>query len=382
MKKKEAEKINDYLKFILETIDSPLVKKRTLEMMGLLSNREEYAYQIDVDSLNNSKCPQKITGDCKIISDSQKVTPGGRLYRSKSKKNEIFVSNFPLSSNADKSIMQDCSEDELKETINYYKENDRARRYVYVPDGKDGYSFNGIYSLDIDSSLSSGTLLWQYLTVMVEDRLYRYDKMYYIESLGKDEPASFDVGKYVNETLNMGASFCEKIEVENTIKWKETLDRIITESSSQSIPIIHIECHGDRNGNLILGGSDSSAIVRMKDFIDFLCKLEKKCREKILLTTAVCHGLSFFNKVSSLVESIPCSCVVGSFTKQSAFDIEYRYKAFFKTLLNKDSKSMVKSAFKSMSKAYDGHNKTLKEWSSGKRYAMLTGKRTYYVSKY
>lgn len=210
---------------------------------------------------------------------------------------------------------------------------------------------------------------------MVEQKLFRYNKMYYIVSIGNDDNPSFDVADYVNNILNMGPSFCKKIVVEDINTWSIVMRSIIEESSSESIPIVFIECHGNKKGNLVVGKDE----VRMIDFLNQMRSLEEKCEQKILLLTAVCHGLYFSKKMYKLGDTFPCSCVIGSYTVQSVLDIEYRYKAFLKVLLCHDCKGNVKSAFSAMKGVYK-NNALLYEWSKGKRYVMLTSKRKYFLN--
>lgn len=215
---------------------------------------------------------------------------------------------------------------------------------------------------------------------MVENKLFRYNRMFFIVSLGVDDTPSFDVEDYVNNTLKMGPSFCETIVVKNVKEWNEAFERLIIESSPESIPILFVECHGDRSGNLVLGGNNSREKVRMKDFLDQINAIKEKADEKILLATAICHGLNFFRKMNKLDNSIPCSCIIGSYTMQSSIDIKERYKLFFKTLLSPNNIGSVKSAFSKMKNAYR-NNSILKEWAKGKRYGMLTNKRSYLLPR-
>ena len=50
---------------------------------------------------------------------------------------------------------------------------------------------------------------------MVEDNIYRYNKMYYIVSVGVDEGPSFDVPDFVNNELGMGNGFCKQLSANN-----------------------------------------------------------------------------------------------------------------------------------------------------------------------
>lgn len=216
---------------------------------------------------------------------------------------------------------------------------------------------------------------------MVENRIYRYNKMYYVVSVGDDDKSSFDVPDYVNNELGLGAGFCKQFDADNINNWDKAFNFIIEESSSHSIPILFVECHGDYKGNLVIGGKYSNEKVRMKDFLRQIKSLEEKCNQRILLILAVCNGLNYFKKRGRLCKTIPCSCIIGSYTIQSTFDIVDRLKLFIKNLLGRKGRvKKVKSAFNSMNRAYSG-NVRKQEMHKDKRYVLLTRKNNYYLKK-
>lgn len=215
---------------------------------------------------------------------------------------------------------------------------------------------------------------------MVYSKKYKYHKMYFVVSLDDGEPPSFNVVDYVNVDLGMGDSFCEEMCVKSITEWNDAIKTIIEESSAESIPIIYVECHGDRNGNLVIGGLNSKMKIRMKDFLSQIKLLKEKCHQKILLVTAICYGLNFYRKMSKLNIELPLSCVIGSYTKQSSFDIHDRYKKFFKELLKSKEAGNVNSAFHAMGDVYEG-KPILEEWAKGERYGILTHKSRRFLSK-
>jgi len=237
---------------------------------------------------------------------------------------------------------------------------------------------------ELRSKLKEITILNDWLIKsrkMVENRIYQYNKMYYVVSVGVDENPSFNVPDYVNKELGMGDGFCKKLSVKNIESWSNAIDSILRESSPQSIPILFLECHGDDKGNLVIGGRNSNVKVRMKDFLRQIKALEEKCNQRVLLILAVCNGLNFFKKRGRLRKTIPCSCIVGSYTFQSTFDIEDRLKIFLKKLIGRKGRAnKVKSAFNSMNKAYRG-NARMQEMHKDKRYVLLTRKKEYFLKK-
>lgn len=218
---------------------------------------------------------------------------------------------------------------------------------------------------------------------MVENKIYRYNKMYYVVSVGvevEDRP-SFDVPSFVNNELGMGDGFCQQFSAYNIETWNEAIDKIIEESYPQSIPILFVECHGDDKGNLVIGGRNNNEIVSMKDFLGKIKALEERCNQRILLILAVCKGLNYFKKRGRLRKTVPCSCIIGSYTLQSTLDIEGRLKLFLKRLLDRTGRvNKVKSAFNSMNKAYRG-NVRKQVMFKNQRYVLLTRRKDYHLKK-
>ncbi len=140
---------------------------------------------------------------------------------------------------------------------------------------------------------------------MVEDNIYRYNKMYYIVSVGVDEGPSFDVPDFVNNELGMGNAFCKQFSANNIETWNEAIGGILRELCPDNIPILFVECHGDDKGNLVIGGENSNEKVSMKDFFRKIKVLEENCNQRILLILAVCKGLNFFKKRGRLRKTIP-----------------------------------------------------------------------------
>ena len=204
--------------------------------------------------------------------------------------------------------------------------------------------------------------------------------MYFVVSLDDEDTPSFNVVNYVNSDLGMGDAFCKEISVKSITEWNDAFDTIIKESSAESIPIVYIECHGDRNGNLVVGGAKSVEKVKVKNLLSQMDLLAKKCNQKILLVTAICHGLYFYRKMSKLGKDSPLSCVIGSYTKQSSFDICDRYKKFFEEFFKNKEAGNVNSAFHAMGNVYKG-KANLKELAKGKRYGILTHKSKRFLSK-
>lgn len=209
---------------------------------------------------------------------------------------------------------------------------------------------------------------------MVYQKKYKYHKMYFVVSLDEGVDPSFDVADYMNNELNMGDSFCQKISVNSVSEWNDAFATIVNESSPESIPIVYVECHGNRNGDLVFGGEKSNERIRMKDFMLQITNLANKCNQKLLLVTAICYGLYFYRKVAKLEDSSPLSCVIGSYTKQSSIDIHERYSVLFKELFKRNGGGNVNSAFHAMGKVYEDRT-TLAEWAKGKRYGILTYKK-------
>lgn len=224
-----------------------------------------------------------------------------------------------------------------------------VRRRIYLPNEDGSYFYSGEYVFDVQKSKDANAEIWISIIVMQANGWQRYDKMYIIDSLDEGDNTAFNLEQQIRQYSHLGRNFCERIKVITLEQWDVTMNRIINDSSHTNVPILHLEVHGDENGNLIIGKS----IIKMQDFMDAVAQISDKSNAKVLLTLAVCRGLAFFTKMKKAFASLPCSYVIGSSQPLLASNIEMRYSAFYRELLqDSTTKIDIRRAFRKMQNVF------------------------------
>lgn len=243
-----------------------------------------------------------------------------------------------------------------------------VRRHIYLQNEDGSYFYSGEYVFDVQRSKDVNAEIWISIIVMQANGWQRYDKMYIIDSLDEGDNTAFNLEQQIRQYSHLGGDFCERIKVTTLKQWNVTMNRIINDSSHCHVPILHLEVHGDENGNLIIGNS----VIMMQDFMDAVEQISAKCNAKILLTLAVCRGLAFFSKMKKAFASLPCSYVIGSSQPLWASNIEKRYSAFYRELLqDSTTKIDIRRAFRKMQNVFKDQPLKMEEYK-GQEFAMMT----------
>lgn len=243
-----------------------------------------------------------------------------------------------------------------------------VRRHIYLPNEDGSCFYSGEYVFDVQRSKDANAEIWISIIVMQANGWQRYDKMYIIDSLDEGDNTAFNLEQQIRQYSHLGRNFCERIKVTTLKQWHGTMERIINESSHKNVPIIHLEMHGDENGDLIIGDS----VIKMQDFMDTVAQISDKSNAKVLLTLAVCRGLAFFSKMKKAFASLPCSYVIGSSQPLLASNIEMRYSAFYRELLqDSTTKIDIRRAFGKMQNVFNDQPLKMEEYK-GQEFVMMT----------
>ena len=243
-----------------------------------------------------------------------------------------------------------------------------VRRHIYLPNEDGSYFYSGEYVFDVQKSKDANAEIWISIIVMQANGWQRYDKMYIIDSLDEGDNTAFNLEQQIRQYSHLGRNFCERIKVTTLEQWDVTMNRIINDSSHTNVPILHLEVHGDENGNLIIGKS----VIKMQDFMDTVAQISDKSNAKVLLTLAVCRGLAFFTKMKKAFASLPCSYVIGSSQPLLASNIEMRYSAFYRELLqDSTTKIDIRRAFRKMQNVFKDQPLKMEEYK-GQEFVMMT----------
>lgn len=228
-------------------------------------------------------------------------------------------------------------------------ENGLLKRHIYLPNQDGTYRDCGTFVFDAQRSKDANGEVWISLIVMQAEGWQRYDKMYILDSLAEYDNTAFNLEQQVNSYRHLGQDFCNRIKVTTLEQWNAAMDKIVANSSHKNVPIIHLEIHGDENGDLVIGDN----IVKIQDFLQSMEAVSRRCGAKLLLTLAVCRGLTFFVKIQKTFSNLPCSYVVGSSQPLWSGNIEARFSAFYKELLqDSTTKVDIRRAFKKMQEAF------------------------------
>lgn len=243
-----------------------------------------------------------------------------------------------------------------------------VRRHIYLPNEDGSCFYSGEYVFDVQRSKDANAEIWISIIVMQANGWQRYDKMYIIDSLDEGDNTAFNLEQQIRQYSHLGRNFCERIKVTTLKQWHGTMERIINESSHKNVPIIHLEMHGDENGDLIIGDS----VIKMLDFMDTVAQISDKSNAKVLLTLAVCRGLAFFSIMKKAFASLPCSYVIGSSQPLLASNIEMRYSAFYRELLqDSTTKIDIRRAFRKMQNVFKDQPLKMEEYK-GQEFVMMT----------
>lgn len=282
---------------------------------------------------------------------------------------EVFIAvpNTKYEQSDDGGIIIRSNPETLEHLFEKSKKRD-VRRHIYLQNEDGSYFYSGEYVFDVQRSKDVNAEIWISIIVMQANGWQRYDKMYIIDSLDEGDNTAFNLEQQIRQYSHLSEDFCERIKVTTLKQWNVTMNRIINDSSHCHVPILHLEVHGDENGNLIIGNS----VIMMQDFMDAVALISAKCNAKVLLTLAVCRGLAFFSKMKKAFASLPCSYVIGSSQPLWASNIEKRYSAFYRELLqDSTTKIDIRRAFRKMQDVFKDQPLKMEEYK-GQDFVMMT----------
>ena len=337
-------------------------------------NEEIRCFIAELERLNCGKCREHLSLEAlkekyaryPVISDDEEYGYTFSLPQNK----EVFIAvpNTKYEQAYDGGCIIIRSNPETLEHLFEKSEKRDVRRHIYLPNEDGSCFYSGEYVFDIQRSKDANAEIWISIIVMQANGWQRYDKMYIIDSLDEGDNTAFNLEQQIRQYSHLGRNFCERIKVTTLKQWHGTMERIINESSHKNVPIIHLEMHGDENGDLIIGDS----VIKMLDFMDTVAQISDKSNAKVLLTLAVCRGLAFFTKMKKAFASLPCSYVIGSSQPLWASNIEMRYSAFYRELLqDSTTKIDIRRAFGKMQNVFKDQPLKMEEYK-GQDFVMMT----------
>ena len=337
-------------------------------------NEEIHRFIADLERLNCGKCREHLSLEAlkekyaryPVISADEEYGYTFSLPRNQ----EVFIAvpNTKYEQADDGGCIIIRSNPETLEHLFEKSEKRDVRRHIYLPNEDGSCFYSGEYVFDVQRSKDANAEIWISIIGMQANGWQRYYKMYIIDSLDECDNTAFNLEQQIRQYSHLGRNFCERIKVTTLKQWHGTMERIINESSHKNVPIIHLEMHGDENGDLIIGDS----VIKMQDFMDTVAQISDKSNAKVLLTLAVCRGLAFFSKMKKAFASLPCSYVIGSSQPLWASNIEMRYSAFYRELLqDSTTKIDIRRAFGKMQNVFKDQPLKMEEYK-GQEFVMMT----------
>lgn len=175
---------------------------------------------------------------------------------------------------------------------------------------------------------------------------FSFDKLVIIQSLGGTDILTGDI------LLSYISSICEEkdigmpvelINCESGSEFLSIINGLVAEAKAGSIPLLHVECHGDPNSGLDFNdGSDLS----WENVADALITLNVATRFNLMAVFSACFGFYFVERMGA-IERAPCWCLVAPTSVVYEYEIMEAFRDFYKCLFVTRSVSL---AFRSLSK--------------------------------
>ncbi|THF53143.1 hypothetical protein E6C50_02760 [Flavobacterium supellecticarium] len=165
-------------------------------------------------------------------------------------------------------------------------------------------------------------------------RNFRFNKIYVIESLDKDEQKTgkdlYDDILRWRQMSSDNKFTCEYKPINNKVEYETLIAHIEKECEKGIFPILHFEIHGLSNkSGLVLNNNET---ITYSKLTEDLSKINIKIGNNLFLTLAVCHGAYLLGAVK-INKPAPFLGFIGSFETINNDDILYRYTGFYNEFL-------------------------------------------------
>ncbi|WP_272970163.1 hypothetical protein [Comamonas terrigena] len=161
---------------------------------------------------------------------------------------------------------------------------------------------------------------------------YKFNRVVIIESLEDFEvKTGLENGRVLAgelERLNKATSV-EYYLCEGVVDFKRIIKDIIIQSSHESIPILHIECHGD-----ILEGLEfrNGSVISWLELARLIFPLNLATGCNLMLCLSACHAASFLSQMGTLKIPCPCRILVAPATEVNPADCMRGFRIFYSEL--------------------------------------------------
>lgn len=158
------------------------------------------------------------------------------------------------------------------------------------------------------------------------------NKIYIIESLRTDDDLTGE--ELYKDVIERYVLFYNKDIYHNysntysKIKFLSKLKEILLETNAEDEIIIHIEAHGG-NEEIQLGNYE---LIKWVELESFLIEINLKCKNKLHLNLATCHGMHIAEKIT-LTRTAPYKSYISSLKKLLPNEIIENNSIFYKEII-------------------------------------------------
>lgn len=163
----------------------------------------------------------------------------------------------------------------------------------------------------------------------------RLNKIVVIQSLESREPQTGELvrdeiaHKLEEHQSNLSVEF---VACESCKEFLDILKRLTSEATvEKSIPLIHVECHGDSVQGLEFANAST---LSWTDLADALKKLNIATRFNLVAVFSACFGGHFLGQMGSALEPAPCWCMVAPTDTVDPGEILAAFRSFYSALIN------------------------------------------------
>ncbi|MDF7815313.1 hypothetical protein [Hymenobacter sp. YC55] len=170
---------------------------------------------------------------------------------------------------------------------------------------------------------------------LIRTGAFRYNKIWVVESLPKDEPQTGSTlyrDLLRRRTGQMPAVSCELVQVPTKRNLCRFLKRVVDYVQKKTqLPFLHFEMHGNPKGLELASGE----VMPWSELANYFRNINIATRNNLMVSLATCYGGFMFGEISPVIEAPFCG-VIGTFSRVPQREVEEGFYEFFESLLSRD----------------------------------------------
>lgn len=163
---------------------------------------------------------------------------------------------------------------------------------------------------------------------------FTFTKIVIVQSLEAEEaPTGQILSRYIEGINSDSHIVLPPVEFQtcfSALEFMHLVERLVLEATDQGeIPLLHVECHGDRIEGLEF---ENSSILAWADLAHALLPLNRATDFNLLAIFSACFGAYFIGKMG-VIEPAPCYCLVAPTKEVDPGEIQAGFRVFYSNLL-------------------------------------------------